>query len=395
MRIAVFVKATTLHKVHGGLETQNKALCEGFVRNGHRVVVFSPKRELTVERAEQNGVEYVFVDCTFRYLFSKLDKKNWYNKSFDAFLKQHNSEPFELAISQSSAGVGIIERKNDVPVKVISISHGTTIAEIQTALNNIYDLKSLFLFLKNLQFVLRQFFGRQRDYILHSDHIVAVSNAVKQQIIDETFVPEERVSVIHNGISLKETQHISERTKTKFSMLFVGQILREKGVDYLIDLFEDSRFLNSQVDVVGGGAYLEEFRKKVQEKKLEDKIKIIGKVSHDRLAEIYDINIYDVFVFPTRRIEGFPMVLVEAMYGGLPVVGFNLGGVSDAVIDEETGYLIPFADFKLFKDKLKYLMDNPEQVIKLGQAAKTKAQNEFSQDRMIEQYESLIRKIVR
>ena len=83
MNIAVFIKRTTLHSGFGGLETQNKTLCEGLVTRGHNITVFSPKRELNKEDEKLNGVRYVYIDCSYRSLagFGHLDKNNWINRS--------------------------------------------------------------------------------------------------------------------------------------------------------------------------------------------------------------------------------------------------------------------------------------------------------------------------
>ncbi len=78
MKIAVFTKSTTLHKNHGGLETQNLVLCEELAKRGYNITVFSPKKELQEEFAEKNGVKYVFIDADYRnYLFSKFRKNSW------------------------------------------------------------------------------------------------------------------------------------------------------------------------------------------------------------------------------------------------------------------------------------------------------------------------------
>ncbi|RJR26409.1 glycosyltransferase family 1 protein [candidate division WWE3 bacterium] len=394
MKIAVFIKATTFHKLHGGLETQNKTLCEGLARLGHKVVVFSPRRELDFTNKSHNGVDYVFIESDYRYLFYSLNKNNWFHKSIKIFKEYHEKTPFDVVISQSSAGVGIISNKSELNVKVISIAHGTIMAEIQTALNNIYNFRSLFFLLRNLQYALRQFFGRQRDYILHADHVVAVSNSVKRQLIEETYIPEERISVIHNGIYFPQTGEVSDNRQQGFVMLFVGQIIPEKGIDALTRIFEDPRLKSTRLHIIGDGRYMSDLKTKILKNKLENNIKIFGSVPHEELVSIYNSGVYSAFLFPTRRVEGFPMVLVEAMYGGIPIIGYNLGGVSDAIDNGETGYLVPFKDFDQFKDKIYYFMSHPDEVWKMGEASRKKAQSLFSADVMIERYISIFERLV-
>jgi len=79
MRIAFFIKSTTFHNGYGGLETQNRALCEELVARGHDILVFSPQRELKCETKYEKGVKYHFVPCVYR--LARFNKKNWFFKS--------------------------------------------------------------------------------------------------------------------------------------------------------------------------------------------------------------------------------------------------------------------------------------------------------------------------
>ena len=137
MRIAVFIKKTTFHKGYGGLETQNKSLCEGLAERGHDITVFSPQHELENTKKTEHGVDYVFVPCTFRTLFSSFIKNHWYNKSYESFSNYNKHQRFELIISQSSAGIGVIKHKSEFNIPVLTISHGSTLMEFKTMLQNV------------------------------------------------------------------------------------------------------------------------------------------------------------------------------------------------------------------------------------------------------------------
>jgi glycosyltransferase involved in cell wall biosynthesis len=89
------------------------------------------------------------------------------------------------------------------------------------------------------------------------------------------------------------------------------------------------------------------------------------------------------------------MVLVEAMFAGIPVVAFDLGGVSDAVIDGVTGYLVKKGDNKYFKEKLVELIDNHHLRLEFGKNAEEKAKKEFTIDKMIDNYEKVFLEITK
>ena len=272
MNIAVSVKATTFHKGFGGLETQNRVLCEGLVKKGHTVVVFSPKNEVKDTEITENGVRYIFVNCIKPKfsIITQWQKNSWYNMLLQSFAQENSKSKFNLFISQSSSGLSVINRKKDIGIPVISISHGTKSGEFQTRVNSINSVTDVIKIFIDLPHVILNFFTVQRSFVHGSNLVVAVSNAVKQSLIEETFVDERKIKVIHNGVNtqlIPENQQKGDEDffeESKIKLLYVGQIAKEKGLDYLFDILSDKRFSNFQLIAVGGGTYLDEFKEKVK-----------------------------------------------------------------------------------------------------------------------------------
>lgn len=394
MKIAVFIKSTTFHKGHGGLEIQNKTICEELAKRGHLITVFSPRKELDCETKEENGIKYVFVDANYsRKFLSYMGKNSWYKKSLNVFTEYHKKEKFDLVLSQSSSAESIIENKNILGVKVISISHGTAASEYITFVKNMSGLKDLFWLVRNTQYFIRQYFGRQRKFINHSNKIIAVSNYVKNALIEETFVPEDRVVVIHNGIdpSNYEDSGVSEGEKNRIGIYFIGRIERSKGIYAILDIVKKID-LSYTLHVIGDGPDLEGAKRKEDSLGLKDSVVFHGRYLHNEFIKLFKP---DICVFPTKRIEGFPMVLVESMFAGMPVVAFDMGGVSDAVEDGKTGYLVKSGDTKEFGKKLIELISNSSLRLSLGRNAKEKAENEFRIDKMIDAYEGVFKEVLK
>lgn len=397
MRIAVFTKKTTFHKGYGGLETQNKSLCEELSKRGHDVVVFSPKWELEIEEDTNNWVKYIFIPCLYKTIvpFWKLNK-SWYKKSYQVFSSIHESEPFDLVFGQSSTALGIIRHKKELGLPIISLSHGTIIGEIRTRYMNVSSFKSMLKLIPDTGFALYNFFFRQRDFVHGSDKVITVSNAVKQSLIEETFAIEDKFIVIHNGIDPqrileKETQ--IEEAKYTFKMLYVGQVMKEKGADKLVKLFEDSRFSDFVLEVVGEGPYLKTLQEEIKEKGLEKNFIIRGKLPYDEVLNLLKSHDTNIFILPTNRVEGFPMVLVEAMFAGLPVVAFDLGGVSDAIDEGSTGYIVSAGDLDTFKERILSLYNDPSTRVKMGVLAKGKARSLYTIEEMVNQYEKVFEEV--
>ncbi|NMB69986.1 glycosyltransferase family 4 protein [candidate division WWE3 bacterium] len=396
MQIAVFTKSTTYHKGHGGLETQNKLLCEGLAARGHRIVVFSPTRDQPLQNVTENGVDYIFVKSSYRYFLSSFNKNSWYNQSYKVFEKANSDSKFDLILGQSSAAIGIIARKELHSIPVVSVSHGTTLGELKTQITNIRNVKDALKVLKDGQYVLRQYFGRQRDFILKSTHVVAVSTAVKKNLVDETFIPEENITVINNGINPTPFIKVREgRNLRGKGVLFVGQLTKDKGIDLLLKMFGSDDFKDISLYIVGDGPLKEFINEQISHMPNGFKIKLLGKIPYQDVVNYYLNEEISVFAFPTKREEGLPMVLVEAMFAGLPVVAFDKGGVTDIVKNSETGYVLKPNDDIGFKHKLVNLVNDPEILSKFSSNALKNAYSSLSLDAMIEKYEDVFKKVMK
>lgn len=397
MRIAVFIKRTTFHQGYGGLETQNKMLCEGLAKRGYKITVFSPQRELKDTKKSVNNIDYVFIPCVFRTLFSSFIPNHWYNKSYEELKKYQDSKnkKFDLVISQSSAGIGIVKKKDELNIPILVISHGSATTELKTRFQNITSLKSLIKLIPDILYGVYNFFVKQREFILHSNKIIAVSNFVKNSLIEETFVPEERIVVIHNGVDEKRFDFETNISLDK-KLLYIGQVHKTKGSDLLTKIFEDTRFKDVTLDVVGGGDYLAELRKEVKRKKLEKNILIHGKFdNYDQVLDFYKKNNFSIFILPTKRYEGFPMSLIEAMFARLPIVAFDRGGVKDAIDNGETGYLVEFNNLNEFKDRILEIVTNRDLQLSMSKKAFKKASKEFTIKIMLDRYEKIIKEMIK
>lgn len=393
MRIAVFIKKTTNHVGFGGMEVQNKLLCEGLCERGHDVVVFSPKADSDLTMLTANNVKYIFVDGKYRYFLSKFNKDSWYTKSLAAFSKEHTQSKFDLVISQSSAGLAIIAQKKNLGVKVVAIAHGSAWGEFRTYFINNHSLANFFRIFVRLQYAVRQIVGRQRIFICNADKVVAVSSVVKKQIVFETGVRPKSVDVIHNGIVPFDVNTVLPMRVKK--LIYIGQVSRDKGVDLFLRILHDFRFKDYEIDIIGDGDLLKEFKIETTKNDNILKINLIGKITREQIIARLSQERGSIFVFPTNRVEGLPMVLIEAMFAALPVVTYDIGGNSDAVQDEKTGYLVKFKNENDLISKLLDLSLDTTKITKMGQNARQFALSEFRLDTMIGKYEALFQDIIK
>lgn len=395
MKIALFIKSTTFHKGFGGLQTQNKSLCEELVKRGHSVSVFSPKLELTDDTLEENGVKYFFISSQYkRYLFAKFSKDSWANKSLKIFSEFHSKDPFDLVISQSSAGESIILNKDKFQIPVISISHGTALSEFKTFLSNMSLPKDFLNLLLNLQYFLRQYFGRQRRFVLGSNKVIAVSDIVKQLLVEETFIPDEKVVTIYNGVSKDFIDSVPvniSSDKSKINLIYIGRIEKSKGVFLLINILDNIEGVDFSLSFVGSGKDLPALKETVSRSRISNKVVFYSNLPRNEV--IYKLKGSDILVFPTLRVEGFPMILVEAMMCSVPIVAFDNGGVRYGVRDSETGYLVGANDEEMFKQRLLELSSDKNLRLNMGKKGREWAEKEFTIEKMVNSYESVFKEV--
>lgn len=122
-----------------------------------------------------------------------------------------------------------------------------------------------------------------------------------------------------------------------YHFLFIGSLATHKGIDILFDEFalacrkNDALFLN----VVGSGPEEESIRKKIQELKIQKHCQLLGWQKNP--ASFYKENI--AVIFPSIGLEGFPLVITEAMNHARPIIGVNRGSTAWLVDDKKTGLL--------------------------------------------------------
>ena len=146
------------------------------------------------------------------------------------------------------------------------------------------------------------------------------------------------------------------------------------------------------VTMVGDGPYCSKLLKLAERLGLTDRIKFVGRVSPQELIGLYDWC--DVLVVPTITPEPFGRVAVEAMSRGRPVIATAIGGLTEIIDDEQTGYLIPPATPSMIAEKLLLLENQRESAVKMGTRALQKCKMVFDQSLITSQVFDVYRSLV-
>ncbi len=170
------------------------------------------------------------------------------------------------------------------------------------------------------------------------------------------------------------------------NILFVGQLIRGKGVDFLLQALAIVRDLELEQDwkctIAGEGSHLEACQELVKELKLGDRINFVGRLSRDRLEEQYQQA--RVGVVPSVWPEPMGMVGLEFMWASLPVVAFDAGGISHWLEDGKTGYLADHKDVTSFAGRIVKLLEDPALAETMGRHAHSVAEARYRHDHYID-----------
>jgi len=167
---------------------------------------------------------------------------------------------------------------------------------------------------------------------------VALSEEIKESIVNTYHLQEKDVPIIYNGIDLKNCiPKTSYVWKEKITFVHVGRFSEQKNHKMLIEAFYDfiQEYEHAELLLVGKGNLLNDIKNLVEQYAISDKVLFLGE-RNDVLQILHDS---DVFLLPSLY-EGMPISIIEAMGTGLPIIATNVGGIPSMIQDKETGYLI-------------------------------------------------------
>ena len=205
-----------------------------------------------------------------------------------------------------------------------------------------------------------------------------------------------KCNVLYPSASFPSAYRSHTVTKdSKKRVLFVGRLVRRKGVGDLIEAFELVRkdIPGSILEIVGSGEDKERLQRLVTEKGLGDDVLFYGTLRGEALYERY--RSCKVFAMPSKTladdVEGFGTVFLEAGSFGKPSVGTLSGGIPEAVLDGVTGLLVREGDVDGLALALKEILTDEGLARRLGENARIRVVEEFSWSRGTDTLISILR----
>ena len=239
-----------------------------------------------------------------------------------------------------------------------------------------------------------------KETLKEADKIITVSNATKDYVLSLGAKPK-KVKVIYNGVDLERFRPSAEKREEMRKNLGIPQnskvaitvrrLVFKNGVDTLIECANIVAKENPNIIflVVGKGPDQSSVQMRAQQLGIENNFRLTGFVKDDDLAFYY--NAADFFVLPSKSGEGLPLVALEAMACGLPVIATDVGGISE-VLMEKWGKLVPANQPELLaKAVLEFAdVDFSSRRKELRATMEEKFSWDKNVERLVEIYEELI-----
>lgn len=215
--------------------------------------------------------------------------------------------------------------------------------------------------------------GEKLKLLKKMDQLVVISNYMKNNLLKNDVDPR-RVFLVRPFVDSKE---ISSEHKNE-NGLYVGQLIKGKGI---LKFAKNLPNVSWQLDILGKGKD-ESSLKEIEKNK---KISLLGFQNPDQFYSNYSF-----VVFTSVWSEPFGLVGIEAMSWGVPVVAFNVGGVSDWLIHGENGFLVEEGDYETFVYYCEKLSTNRDVATKMGKNAKDFVDKQYTRKLYTEDWKKVL-----
>ena len=214
-----------------------------------------------------------------------------------------------------------------------------------------------------------------KKVISSSDCVIALTE--RWAVFFTKFVSKKRIKVLPNSVHADLYEYYRKKTRKskRPTLIFAGIFSENKGI---YDLLSVIVRLKEQIPeirlLLAGDGNITKIKELIKTNAIEDNVEIVGWVSPEKLISLYCES--HIFVLPSYY-EGLPMVLIEAMACGLPVVSTRVGGIPEIIEEGINGFLIMPGDKEALFEKLLALSKDLDLCLKIGENNISKVKKEY------------------
>lgn len=278
-------------------------------------------------------------------------------------------------------------------------------------LNNIALLLAKSLTFRNIPTVVREANNRTQSgtvsiinklmtflfYNYSANKVIALSEGVKQDLINNFHIKENKIRVIYNPVEINQInclcgEDINDFKKKDNERLIVsiGRLVEQKDYPTLLKAFSIvSTKVNARLLILGKGPLEKNLKDLCKDLRIDDKVVFLGFKKNPYKY----LKISDVFVLSSKW-EGFGHVIVEAMATGTPVISTNCNsGPSEIIGDNKYGILVPVGDYNTMAKKIVNLLNDKESLRKYSEQGLIRAKS-YDAKNITKEYENTFLELI-
>jgi glycosyltransferase involved in cell wall biosynthesis len=190
-----------------------------------------------------------------------------------------------------------------------------------------------------------------------ADHCVVLGEVWRRWVIDTFGVRPGRIGIIYNGVPATMPAPRTAPADPRFELLFVGNLLERKGVKELLRAFATPAISRRDIHLtIAGGGPVETYRTMAADLGIASRVTFTGWVSQDD-ARTFMVN-SDALILPAYD-EGLPLVILEALASGTPVICTPVGSIPEVLEDGQTALFVAPGDVGAIATAIVRLLDQP------------------------------------
>ena len=292
---------------------------------------------------------------------------------------------------------------------LVIAGHSGWILPLSFIISRIFK-KKLISIAYGLGFLVKNPLSFKTYYFRNTEKIILITHQTKEIIKKIHHLNEDKLEVIYVGVDIdsleiKETKAELRKeyniSSDNFVILSVGRHVPRKNFQLVLRALNKINNLNLNPSfkikyfLIGEGEETANLKQLTKDLNLENHVMFLGRCDINTRNKYYKMA--DLFIMPSitknNDIEGFGIVFLEANYFKVPVIGSATGGMSEAIIDGETGFLIKQNDINDLVDKIIFLSNNELKRKEMGENGFNRVIRDFKWEDIIQNYINLIRKL--
>ena len=401
------MRVLLVNKFHwnkGGSEKYYFELGELLKQHGHEVAYFSMEDEKNIKTGDKE------------YFVPKFDLNNSSKlKALDVIYNKENEEIMEKALDefkpdvvhlnnfQRQLSASIIKpiKKRNIPI-VFTAHDVQAICPAITMMDNDKNPCELCMKGKYINCIKKScnkgsklksalgaiegyYYRNHKIYTDKIDYIITPSEFYRTKFIEDGINPN-KIQAIHNSIEMND---YNVETKDDGYALYFGRLSKEKGILNLINAF--AKCNKGNLYIAGEGPEKEKIEKIIKENSLEDRVKLLGFLDKEQMTDV--TRKCKFVVVPSIWYENCPYSVLETLAIGKPIIGSNMGGIPELVIDNENGFIYNTVDE--LTEKMNVLFENEDLVKQFSKKSKELAKQNYDREVYYNKLKQIYDKVIK